>query len=100
MDLREEDFNQLKNENQQFMEKIEERNQEMERLEMMSGSTLKVLNMCKKKLNAVTTELNRVTDDITAKSELLGQIDNETKLVEQVPFSFSPTAKNDYPLEL
>jgi len=40
--LHEVDFSQLKIENQQYIEKIDERNQELLRLKMMAGSTLQV----------------------------------------------------------
>ena len=48
--LHEVDFNQLKIENQQYLEKIDERNQDLLRLKLMAGSTLQVLN--KFKVNA------------------------------------------------
>ncbi len=42
--LHEVDFNQLKIENQQYIEKIDERNQDLLRLKLMAGNTLQVLN--------------------------------------------------------
>ena len=45
--LHEVDFNQLKIENQQYLEKIDERNQDLLRLKLMAGSTLQVLNKFK-----------------------------------------------------
>ena len=84
--LHEVDFNQLKIENQQYIEKIDERNQELLRLKMMSGNTLQVLNTYKKKLNTLTMELDRVKTDIAARHELLTRIDDETKIVEEVSF--------------
>ena len=45
--LHEVDFNQLKIENQQYIEKIDERNQDLLRLKMMAGNTLQVLNSYK-----------------------------------------------------
>ena len=45
--LHEVDFNQLKIENQQYLEKIDERNQDLLRLKLMAGSTLQVLNTFK-----------------------------------------------------
>ena len=41
--LHEVDFSQLRIENQQYIDKIDERNQELLRLKMMVGSTLQVL---------------------------------------------------------
>jgi len=78
------DFSQLKIENQQYIEKIDERNQELLRLKMMAGSTLQVLNAYKKKLNTLTMELDRIKADIAARHELLIRIDDETKIVEEV----------------
>ncbi len=45
--LHEVDFNQLKIENAQYIEKIDERNQDLLRLKLMAGSTLQVLNKYK-----------------------------------------------------
>lgn len=45
--LHEVDFNQLKIENQQYIEKIDERNQDLLRLKLMAGNTLQVLNSYK-----------------------------------------------------
>lgn len=45
--LHEVDFNQLKIENQQYLEKIDERNQDLLRLKMMHTSTQQVLNTFK-----------------------------------------------------
>ena len=41
--LHEVDFNQLKIENQQYLEKIDEKNQELLRLKLMAGNTLQVM---------------------------------------------------------
>ena len=48
--LHEVDFNQLKIENQQYIEKIDERNQDLLRLKLMAGNTLQVLNSYKVQL--------------------------------------------------
>ena len=42
--LHEVDFNQLKIENRQYLEKIEEKNQDLLRLKLMAGNTLQILN--------------------------------------------------------
>ena len=42
--LHEVDFNQLKIENKQYLEKIDEKNQELLRLKLMAGNTLQILN--------------------------------------------------------
>jgi len=50
------DFDQLKIENQQYLEKIEERNNELLRLKLTTGKTVQVLNNLKKKLGNLTTQ--------------------------------------------
>ncbi|OWF48016.1 coiled-coil domain-containing protein 113-like [Mizuhopecten yessoensis] len=80
--LHEVDFNQLKIENQQYLEKIDERNQDLLRLKLMAGKTLQVLNSYKKKLHTLTMESERLKSEITARNELLTRIDAETKVVE------------------
>ena len=87
--LHEVDFSQLKIENQQYIEKIDERNQELLRLKMMAGNTLQVLNAYKKKLNMLTMEQDSVKMDIASRHELLSRIDDETKIVEEVHILFS-----------
>ena len=49
--LHEVDFNQLKIENQQYIEKIDERNQDLLRLKLMAGNTLQVLNTYKVRMH-------------------------------------------------
>lgn len=48
------DFEQMKIENQQFLEKIEERNAELLKLKLTTGKIVQVLNDYKKKLGEVT----------------------------------------------
>ena len=52
------DFEQMKIENQQFLEKIEERNAELIKLKLTTGKIVQVLNNYKKKLSDVTTRGN------------------------------------------
>ncbi|PVD21431.1 hypothetical protein C0Q70_19604 [Pomacea canaliculata] len=80
--LHEVDFNQLKIENQQYLERIDERNQDLLRLKLMAGNTLQVLNSYKKKLNTATMESERLASEITARNDLLSKIDAETDFVE------------------
>ncbi|XP_074644983.1 cilia- and flagella-associated protein 263-like [Tubulanus polymorphus] len=81
--LHEVDFNQLKIENSQYLEKIDERNQDLLRLKLMAGNTLQVLNMYKKKLHLLTMESNRLKADIESRNELSSRIDAETDQVEE-----------------
>lgn len=80
--LHEVDFNQLKIENQQYLEKIDERNQDLLRLKLMAGNTLQVLNSYKKKLNTLTMESERLASEINSRNDTLGKIDDETAFVE------------------
>lgn len=51
--LHEVDFNQLKIENSQFLEKIDDRNQEMLRLKLMATNVLQILSTYKVKKVAI-----------------------------------------------
>lgn len=81
--LHEVDFNQLKIENQQYLEKIDERNQDLLRLKLMAGNVLQVLNSYKKKLNTLTLESERLGTEITQRNDMLQKIGTETILVEK-----------------
>ncbi|XP_013405917.1 coiled-coil domain-containing protein 113 [Lingula anatina] len=80
--LHEVDFNQLKIENAQYLEKIDERNQDLLRLKLMAGNTLQVLNTYKKKLSTLTLESTRLKAEIASRNDLLARIDSETVTVE------------------
>ncbi|XP_077982836.1 cilia- and flagella-associated protein 263-like [Glandiceps talaboti] len=80
--LHEVDFQQLKIENSQYLEKIDERNQDLLRLKLMAGNTLQVLNTYKKKLYTLTMESDRLKTEISSRNELLSRIDTETEQVE------------------
>ncbi|XP_041454175.1 coiled-coil domain-containing protein 113-like [Lytechinus variegatus] len=81
--LHEVDFQQLKIENSQYLEKIDERNQDLLRLKLMAGNTLQVLNSYKKKLQTLTMESDRLGNEIASRNELLSRIDAETETVEE-----------------
>ncbi|KAK2141456.1 hypothetical protein LSH36_1095g00096 [Paralvinella palmiformis] len=81
--LHEVDFNQLKIENQQYIEKIDERNQDLLRLKLMAGNTLQVLNSYKKKLHYFTLQSEQLKSEITSRNDLLSRIDSETHTVEE-----------------
>lgn len=82
--LSEVDFNQLKIENLQYMEKIEERSQDLIHLKLMTSYVLRVLNSYRQKLNALLSESRRLKLDIASRQELICRIDNETATVEDV----------------
>jgi len=81
--LNEVDFQQLKIENSQYLEKIEERNQDLLRLKLMATNTLQVLNSYKKKLHTLTLESDRLKTETGSRNELLTRIDAETRMVEE-----------------
>lgn len=80
--LHEVDFNQLKIENQQYLEKIDERNQDLLRLKFMSTNTLQVQNSYKKKLHTMTKDSERLQSEISLREDLETRIQSETEVVE------------------
>jgi len=81
--LHEVDFNQLKIENSQYLEKIDERNQDLLRLKLMATNVLQILNTYKKKLSTLTMESDRLKTEIVQRKDLFSKIESEMKLVEQ-----------------
>ncbi|CAN2389299.1 Coiled-coil domain containing 113 [Pristimantis euphronides] len=81
--LNEVDFQQLKIENAQFLELIDDRNQDLLRLKMTAGDTLQVLNSYKKKLQNTMAESIHLAKEILVRSEMLQRIELETVQVEQ-----------------
>jgi len=77
------DFDQLKIENQQYLEKIEDRNNELLRLKLTTGNTVQVLNTLKHKLNNLTTESEWLKRETTTRKESLAKISEEITRVEQ-----------------
>ncbi|KAJ7997807.1 hypothetical protein DPEC_G00215960 [Dallia pectoralis] len=81
--LQEVDFQQLKIENTQYVERIDERNQDLLRLKLRAGNTLQVLNSYKKKLQSLTSESKLLSSDIASREEMLVKIEEETKQAEE-----------------
>ncbi|XP_038609999.1 coiled-coil domain-containing protein 113 [Tachyglossus aculeatus] len=81
--LHEVDFQQLKIENAQFLEKIDEQNQELLQLKMTAGNTLQVLNSYKQKLQNVMETSRRLEKEISLKREMLEKIEREIILREE-----------------
>jgi len=77
------DFDQLKIENQQYLEKIEERNNELLRLKLTTGNTVQVLNTLKHKLNNLTSESEWLKRETASRKEALAKIVDEISRVEQ-----------------
>lgn len=81
--LHEVDFNQLKIENSQYLEKIDERNQDLLHLKLMTTNALQVLNTYKKKLQVLTLESDKLRSEIIQRNDLYGKIETEMKFVLQ-----------------
>ncbi|KAM8946021.1 cilia- and flagella-associated protein 263 [Pelodytes ibericus] len=77
------DFQQLKIENAQFLERIDERNQDLLQLKMTTGETLQVLNVYRNKLQSTTAELSHVEQEMWTRGSIMQRIACETQLVEQ-----------------
>merc|ERR1719171_3326600 len=70
-DLQYIDFHQLQIENQQFVVKIEEANQELINLKRTSGRTVKILTGMKKKLSHLTAETKFYEEEIKDRKQAL-----------------------------
>jgi hypothetical protein len=78
------DFHQLKIENQQFVHRIEEANQELLVLKRRSGSTVKILNNMKKRLSGLTAEAKFLEDEIKERKAMLAKTEHDiVKVVEE-----------------
>jgi len=81
--LHEVDFNQLKIENSQYLEKIDERNQDLLCLKLKATNVLQVLNTYKEKLHVLTMESDRLKSEISQRKDLMRKIGLEMDLVEK-----------------
>ncbi|XP_078399074.1 cilia- and flagella-associated protein 263 isoform X1 [Cetorhinus maximus] len=81
--LREVDFHQLKIENSQYLKQIEQYNQELLQLKVMTGKTQLVLNSYKRQLNRMSSETKQLISEIKSRQELLKKIELETTEVEE-----------------
>ncbi|KAL7862687.1 hypothetical protein SRHO_G00116710 [Serrasalmus rhombeus] len=81
--LQEVDFQQLKIENSQYLEQIDQRNQDLLRLKLQTGNTLQVLNSYKKKLQSLTLESKSLSGDIASREEVVVKIEQETQKAEE-----------------
>jgi hypothetical protein len=75
------DFHQLQIENKQYVAKIEERNQELLKLKMTTGSTVQVLNTLKKQLQDIITESDWLRKEIKARTDMLKKIKRDNVVV-------------------
>mmetsp|Transcript_9653 Transcript_9653/g.23530 ORF Transcript_9653/g.23530 Transcript_9653/m.23530 type:complete len:335 (+) Transcript_9653:49-1053(+) len=71
------DFDQLKIENQQYLEKIEERNNELLKLKLTTGNIVQTLNASKKRLNRLMVESETLKRMIVEKQALAKKVQEE-----------------------
>ena len=76
------DFDQLKIENQQFLEKIEERNNELLQLKLTTGNIVQTLNASKKRLNRLIVESETLKRMIMEKKVLTEKVTEEINGIE------------------
>merc|ERR1719281_927110 len=83
-DLQYIDFHQLQIENQQFVHRIEEANQELLDLKRRSGRTVKILNGMKKRLSSLSNEAKFLEDEIKERKAMLAKTEHDiVKIVEE-----------------
>merc|ERR1719453_1853009 len=83
-DLQYIDFHQLQIENQQFVQRIEEANQELLDLKRRSGRTVKILNNMKRRLGSLTAEAKFLEDEIKERKAMLAKTEHDiAKVVEE-----------------
>lgn len=76
------DFDQLKIENLQYIEKIDERTKELVQLKHTSTKTVQVLNSLKDRLNTLTTKSSSLETATQEKERALGSIKEEIAKVQ------------------
>lgn len=81
--LHEVDFKQLKIENKQYIEKIDEKNEEMIKLKKMVGVVTQTLNYRKSQLNQYSKEYDTILTEIKTRQSILSKLTNETEIVEK-----------------
>ena len=77
------DFHQLQIENKQYVAKIEERNDELLSVKLLTGKTIQVLNDYKKRLNEKLEEEAWLKGEVAAKRALLQKLDKEETRIEK-----------------
>ncbi|XP_078066412.1 cilia- and flagella-associated protein 263 [Mustelus asterias] len=81
--LREVDFHQLKIENSQYLKQIEQYNQDLLQLKVMTGKTQLVLNSYKRQLHRMSSETKQLISEIKSRQDLLKKIELETTEVQE-----------------
>ena len=77
------DFHQLQIENKQYVASIEERNEELLQVKLLTGKTIQVLNEYKKKLSEKLEEETWLKNEVKGKRTLLSKLDKEEVRVDK-----------------
>jgi len=77
------DFDQLKIENQQYLEKIEERNNELLKMKLSTGHTVQTLNNMKNRLTELVAEGERLRKEIGEREAILSRFGNDMERVQE-----------------
>lgn len=77
------DFHQLQIENKQYVAKIEERNDELLSVKLLTGKTIQALNDYKKRLNEKLEEEAWLKSEVASKKALLQKLDKEETRIEK-----------------
>lgn len=77
------DFHQLQIENKQYVAKIEERNDELLSVKLLTGKTIQALNDYKKRLNEKLEEEAWLKNEVASKKALLQKLDKEETRIEK-----------------
>eukprot|EP01007_Sphenomonas_quadrangularis_P002586 NODE_421_length_1507_cov_180.654321_g311_i0.p1 GENE.NODE_421_length_1507_cov_180.654321_g311_i0~~NODE_421_length_1507_cov_180.654321_g311_i0.p1 ORF type:complete len:390 (-),score=98.59 NODE_421_length_1507_cov_180.654321_g311_i0:261-1430(-) len=75
------DFDQLKIENQQFLERIEQKNKELVKLKLTTGNTVQAMNALTEKLAKITAEQQWLKKEIRQREEHLAKLNEDSQLV-------------------
>jgi len=76
------DFHQLQIENKQYVQKIDERNEELLKLKLTTGSTVQALNTLKNKLQSLLTESSWLSKEIKSRTEQLNKLEEDAATVQ------------------
>jgi len=76
------DFHQLQIENKQYVQKIEERNEELLKLKLTTGTTVQALNTLKIHLNSLLGESNWLAKEIKSRNDQLERLQTEAQSVQ------------------
>eukprot|EP00820_Chromera_velia_P019814 Cvel_28541.t1-p1 / transcript=Cvel_28541.t1 / gene=Cvel_28541 / organism=Chromera_velia_CCMP2878 / gene_product=Coiled-coil domain-containing protein 113, putative / transcript_product=Coiled-coil domain-containing protein 113, putative / location=Cvel_scaffold3758:8520-11997(+) / protein_length=363 / sequence_SO=supercontig / SO=protein_coding / is_pseudo=false len=82
-DLQYIDFHQLQIENQQFVQRIEEANNELFKLKKTAAKTVKTLNAMKKRLSDLSNESRLLKEQILERKNMLAKTDSDIQKVNE-----------------